>query len=63
MEHLDTAVSASKVRALYAGHAASFSLEKGATLTDLIDRLDDAGGWGAGSPTAIFLQFDTPRSH
>ena len=62
MEHLDTAVSASKVRALYAGHAASFSLEKGATLTDLIDRLDDAGGWGAGSPTAIFLQFDRTQS-
>jgi hypothetical protein len=60
MERTET--TANRVRALFSDHAASFSLAKGATLIDLIDRLDDAGGWGAGSPTAVFLQFGAARN-
>lgn len=61
MEHPETtAAYSTHVRALFSDHAAAFSLAKGATLADLIDRLDDAGGWGAGTPTAVFLQFPRP---
>jgi hypothetical protein len=63
MAHTETtAAYPSHVRALFSDRAASFSLAQNATLTDLIDRLDDAGGWGAGSPTAVFLRFGSSRN-
>ena len=52
-----------RVRVLFSDHAAAFSLANGATMSDLIDRLDDAGGWGSGSLMAAFLQFGTSHQH
>ena len=62
MARLDSkATSPSQVRVLYPDHAAVFTLKQGATLTDLAEQLDRAGGWGDDAPTAVFMQFSTQR--
>ena len=62
MEHMESnAAHSTHVRALFSGHAASFTLANSATLMDLVARINDAGGWDAGALTAIFLQFPRPR--
>ena len=50
-------MSTNEVRALFSDHATLFDLREGATLVDLMERLDELEGWNSGAPQAIFLRF------
>jgi hypothetical protein len=56
MRNILQASPPSKVTALFADHALSFALPKGATLEDLADRLARLGG---GAPLTITVKLDS----
>jgi len=47
----------SHVMALFTDRVLSFPLSKGATLAELVDRLDRLDEWHTGRPTAVYLKF------
>lgn len=55
--HAGNGMSTNEVRALFSDHATLFVLREGATLADLVERLDELEGWNSGAPQAVFLRF------
>jgi hypothetical protein len=56
-----TTIPANQVMALFADRVRSFSLARGATLSDLAECLTHSDGWSADMPKAIYLTFGAAR--
>nr|WP_294522904.1 hypothetical protein [uncultured Rhodopila sp.] len=60
MLSIEPAGVSNEVTALFAGSAVSFGLSQGATLADLVERLDNLGGGNSGTPKAVYLKLAWP---